>query len=187
MEGLKGWCGNQLSVLKNGLVLSFCLVLIFYLLNWFWKLVLSLGPNHFLADWANFALKITVFIIVAYFLSLAMEVSLVKRVLVGCLRRVPIIGALAESVEHFDRIKKEGAPEVIFEINPGSGVWIKGWVSKEFQDKKTGKVMCSVVLPMFVHPIGAYVYVEKARLVFTGKQAPETITECLSGGLIGKE
>ena len=50
---------------------------------------------------------------------------------------LPLLGFLVQSLNHLERIK--GAPEVKFELTPGSGIWFKGWVSKEWKDKITGR------------------------------------------------
>jgi len=184
---LKALTRVQFFVLKNGLVLTFVLLMVFYLCHWIWGFVLSLGYNPFTEDWANFILKIGIFLVMAYVIGLVFENEFFKKNIFDLLGGLPLIGALVESLNHFERIKKEGAPEVMFELVPGSGVWLKGWVSKEWKDKLTDKAMCGVVLPMFVHPVGAYACVEKARLVYTGKQALENIADCLSGGLIGRK
>ena len=184
---LKVSAKTQLPVFKNGLLLAFVLVMVFYLLHWVWGFVLSLGYNPFQMAWANFALKVAIFFMAAYLIGLAFETNLFKKFILGFLGSLPLIGVLVQSLNHFERIKREGAPEVKFELTPGSGIWLKGWVSKEWKDERTGKVYCGVVLPMFVHPIGAYTCIEKEKLIYTGRQALENIADCLSGGLIGRK
>ena len=184
---LKADVKAQFSVLKNGLLLAFVLVMVFYLLHWVWGFVLSFGCNPFKSSLANFSLKVFIFLALAYVIGWLFENNTFKRIIFDLLGKLPVIGVLVESLNHFDRIKKEGAPEVLFEFGQNSGIWLKGWVSKEWKDKKTGKRVCGVVLPMFVHPIGAYAVIEKEKLVYTGKQALETIADCLSGGLIGRK
>jgi len=183
----KAFIKAHVSILKNGLLLAFMLVMAFYLLHWIWGFVLALGYNPFKSNWANFSAKIAIFLTLAYVVGRVFENNFFKQIIFDLLGKLPIIGVLVESLNHFDRIKNEGAPEVLFEFGADSGIWLKGWVSKEWKDKKTGKCMCGVVLPMFVHPIGAYACIEKDKLVFTGKQALETIADCLSGGLIGRK
>ena len=184
---LKAMAKAQLSVYKNGLLLAFVLTLVFYLLRWIWGFVLSFGDNPFQMALANFIFKVGSFLVIAYLIGLAFETALFKKIVMGFLSRLPLIGVLVQSLNHFERIKREGTPEVKFELTPGSGIWFKGWVSKEWQDKITGKMVCGVVLPMFVHPIGAYACIEKDRLIYTGRQALENIADCLSGGLIGRK
>lgn len=184
---LKVLAKAQLSVFKNGLLLAFVLTLVFYLLHWIWGFVLSMGYNPFQMAWLNFTFKVAIFLIAAYLIGLAFETKLFKELVLGFLGSLPLIGVLVQSLHHFERIKREGTPEVKFELTPGSGIWFKGWVSKEWQDKITGKIVCGVVLPMFVHPIGAYACIEKDKLIFTGRQALENIADCLSGGLIGRK
>lgn len=175
----------QLSVLKNGLLLAFVLTMVFYLFHWVWGFVLSLGYNPFQTEWLNFILKVAIFFTAAYLIGLAFETNWFKKIVLGFLGSLPLIGVLVQSLNHFERIKREGTPEVKFELTPDSGIWLKGWVSKEWKDEKTGKMLCGVVLPMFVHPIGAYACIEKERLIYTGRQALENIADNLSGGLIG--
>jgi len=177
----------QLSVLKNGLLLAFVLAMVFYLFHWVWGFVLSLGYNPFQTAALNFVLKVAVFFIAAYVIGLAFETNWFKKIILGFLGSLPLIGVLVQSLNHFDRIKREGIPEVKFELTPGSGIWLKGWVSKEWIDEKTGKMICGVVLPMFVHPIGAYACIEKIRLIYTGRNGLENIADNLSGGLIGRK
>lgn len=184
---LKVLAKAQLSVFKNGLLLAFVLTLVFYLFYWIWGFVLSMGPNPFQMAWLNFTSKVVIFLVIAYLIGLAFETSIFKRLIMGFLGSLPLIGVLVQSLNHFERIKREGVPEVKFELTPGSGIWLKGWVSKEWKDEATGKVVCGVVLPMFVHPIGAYTCIEKDKLVYTGRQALENIADCLSGGLIGRK
>jgi hypothetical protein len=174
----------QFSILKNGLLLTFVIVMILYLFHWVWGFVLSLGYNPFSSNLANFSIKILFFLISAYIVGRAFENNTFKQIIFDLHGKLPIVGSLVESLNHFDRIKSEGAPEVLFEFAPNSGIWLKGWVSKEWKDKKSGKTMCGGVLPMFVHPIGAYSCIEKEKLIYTGRQALETIADCLSGGLI---
>lgn len=177
----------QLSVLKNGLLLAFVLTTVFYLLRWVWGFVLSLGHNPFQMEWLNFVLKVAIFFMTAYLIGLAFETNWFKKIILGFLSRLPLIGVLVQSLNHFDRIKRDGIPEVKFELVSGSGIWLKGWVSKEWKDEKIGEMVCGVVLPMFVHPIGAYVCVEKKRLIYTGRNGLENIADNLSGGLIGRK
>lgn len=184
---LKVLANTQLSVFKNGLLLAFVLAMVFYLLHWIWGLVLSLDYNPFQMKLANFTLKVAIFLIAAYLIGLAFETKLFKKIILGFFGSWPLIGVLVQSLNHFERIKREGTPEVKFELTPGSGIWFKGWVSKEWKDEITGKIVCGVVLPMFVHPIGAYACIEKERLIYTGRQALENIADCLSGGLIGRK
>ena len=188
---LKVLAKAQLSVFKNGLLLAFVLVLAGYSLIWIWGFVLSFGHNYgcnpFQMALVNFIFKLAIFFIIAYLIGLAFETNLFKKIVLGFLGSLPFIGVLVQSLNHLERIKREGAPEVKFELTPGSGIWFKGWVSKEWKDKITGKIVCGVVLPMFVHPIGAYACIEKERLIYTGRQALENIADCLSGGLIGRK
>ncbi len=184
---LKVWFRAQIPVFKNGLLLAFVLTLVFYLLHWIWGFVLAFGRNPFQVALVNFIFKVGLFLVIAYLVGLAFETNLFKKIIMGFLSRLPLIGVLVQSLHHFERIKREGTPEVKFELTPGSGIWFKGWVSKEWQDKITGKMVCGVVLPMFVHPIGAYACIEKDRLIYTGRQALENIADCLSGGLIGRK
>ena len=184
---LKVSAKTQLSVFKNGLLLAFVLVMVFYLLHWVWGFVLSLGYNPFQMAWVNFTLKVVIFFTAAYLIGLAFETNLFKKFILGFLSSLPLIGVLVQSLNHFERIKREGTPEVKFELTPGSGIWLKGWVSKEWKDETTGKTVCGVVLPMFVHPVGAYTCIEKEKLIYTGRQALENIADCLSGGLIGRK
>jgi hypothetical protein len=176
----------QLSVLKNGMLLAFVVMMAFYLFHWIWGFVLSFGYNPFSMAWANFVFKAAIFLVMAYSIGLAFETDLFKKIILDFLGGLPVIGVLVQSLNHFERIKREGVPEVKFELTPGSGIWLKGWVSKEWKDETSGKIVCGVVLPMFVHPIGAYTCIEKDRLVYTGRQALENIADCLSGGLIGR-
>jgi len=177
----------QLSVFKNGLLLAFVLSLVYYLLCWIWRFVLSLGYNPFQMAWTNFTFKVAIFFVAAYLIGLAFETNLFKKIILGFLGSWPLIGVLVQSLNHFDRIKRDGIPEVKFELTLNSGIWLKGWVSKEWKDEKTGEIICGVVLPMFVHPIGAYACIEKKRLIYTGRNGLENIADNLSGGLIGRK
>ncbi|MDO8443183.1 MAG: hypothetical protein Q7S81_02930 [bacterium] len=184
---LKAPANARFSVLKNGLLLTFVLATIFYLFHWVWGFVLSLGPNPFQMAWANFVCKVAIFFVMAYLIGLAFETNWFKKIILGFLGSLPLVGVLVQSLNHFERIKREGIPEVKFELVSGSGIWLKGWVSKEWKDEKTEEMICGVVLPMFVHPIGAYVCVEKKRLVYTGRNGLDNIADNLSGGLIGRK
>lgn len=184
---LEALAKSQLAVLKNGFLLAAILAIVFYLFYRIWGFMLSLGYNYFSVPLVNFGLKIVVFSVTAYFVGLVFEINLFKKIVFRFLKVLPLAGYLIEFLNHLERIKKEGLPEVMFELLPGSGVWLKGWVSKEWRDEKIGKIICGVVLPMFVHAIGAYTCVEKDKLIYTKRSAVENITECISGGLISRK
>jgi hypothetical protein len=184
---LKTLVGSQFALFKNGILLTLIIVMAFCLIHWVWGLFLSIGYNPFSNQWANLIFKAIVLLVISYSIGIALETVFLKKIITGILSKLPLVGFLLDSFNHLERIKKDGLPEVTFELTPGSGVWLKGWVSKEWHDEKIGKVLCGVVLPMFVHPIGAYACIEKDKLIYTERQALQNIATCLSGGLIDKK
>ncbi|MCL5017336.1 MAG: hypothetical protein M1155_01575 [Patescibacteria group bacterium] len=160
---LLGFFRERFSILKSGILPGIIVLVVFYTIYGILRLVFGVGLKifHFSSNSINIVLIVFVLLVYIYLVALLLKSFYLK-------------------------LLKDKYPEVIFQTNPESGIWLRGFVTGKSYEETIKKSLYKVVYAAHFNPFCFTVEIELDKVYFTGKSAMENVMFNFSGGMYGE-
>lgn len=155
-----GFIKGHFSVLKSGILPGAIIFMALYLLYGVLTSLFTIGLKVF------------------HFSNILLSYAVIAAVL---LAYVYVVAILLKSL--YLRLLKNKYPEVMFQLSPESGVWLKGFITGEYYEEAIKKNLYKVIYAAHFNPFCFTVVIETEKAYLTGKNAMENIMFNFSGGI----